>query len=158
LIDIVFPAGCDDGTLPEDSALWKWSHFMMEAAEKFHRGIDSATRYKEYLEELGFTDVVETKHKWPQNTWPKDKKYKELGTFDPLHDLPYLVTLYQGVLYWANSQVGMWTVENMTTGLQGLSLALFTRGLGWSPEELEVFLADVRKDMKTTRYHAYWNM
>jgi hypothetical protein len=52
----------------------------------------------------------------------------------------------------------MWTVENLTTGLQGLSLALFTRCLGWSAEELEVFLIDVRNDMKNTRIHAYWNM
>ncbi|KAH8750854.1 S-adenosyl-L-methionine-dependent methyltransferase [Hyaloscypha sp. PMI_1271] len=131
IVDIVFPIECDDGTLSKDSALMKWSNFMAEAADKLGRKVDSAKRYREQLEEAGFTDVVETRYKWPQNRWPKDQAYKELG---------------------------MWTVENLTTGLQGLSLALFTRGLGWSAEELEVFLIDVRNDMKNTRIHAYWNM
>ncbi len=31
------------------------------------------------MEEVGFVDVVETVYKWPQNRWPKDKKFKELG-------------------------------------------------------------------------------
>lgn len=52
----------------------------------------------------------------------------------------------------------MWALENISAGLQGLSLALFTRGLGWSAEELEVFLVDVRKDMRNNRIHSYWPM
>lgn len=52
----------------------------------------------------------------------------------------------------------MWTLEKFTTGLQGISLALFTRGLGWTAEELEVFLVDVRKDMKNTTIRAYYPM
>jgi hypothetical protein len=57
----------------------KWSHFMAEAADKLGRRVDSAKRLKEQLEEAGFTDVVETRYKWPQNRWPKDQAYKELG-------------------------------------------------------------------------------
>ena len=53
---------------------------------------------------------------------------------------------------------GLWAHENISAGLQGLSLALFTRGLGWSTESLEVFLADVRKDMRNPRIHSYWPM
>ena len=54
--------------------------------------------------------------------------------------------------------IGMWVLEDLAPGLEALSAALFTRILGWSKEELDVFLAGVRKDMKNTRYHAYWNM
>ena len=61
----------------------KWSNFIAEAAEKLGRKIDSAKRYKEQLEEAGFTDVVETRYKWPQNRWPKDQAYKELGKSTP---------------------------------------------------------------------------
>lgn len=50
----------------------------------------------------------------------------------------------------------MWHNENYCGGLSGLSMALFTRVLGMSPEELELFLVDVRKDMKDTKIHAYW--
>jgi hypothetical protein len=52
----------------------------------------------------------------------------------------------------------MWVLEDLAPGLEGLSVALFTRVLGWSKEELDVFLEDVRKDMKNTKYHAHWNM
>lgn len=43
-------------------------------------------------------------------------------------------------------------------GLEGLSLAHFTRGLGWSSEETLVFCAQTRKDLKDPRIHAYWPM
>ena len=48
--------------------------------------------------------------------------------------------------------------ENFGGGVQGLSMALFTRGLGWSVQEVETFLVDVRKDMKDTKIHGYYNM
>ena len=52
----------------------------------------------------------------------------------------------------------MWTLANVEPGLEGLSMAIFTRALGWSKEETEVFLADVRKDLKNTKMHSYWEM
>jgi hypothetical protein len=52
----------------------------------------------------------------------------------------------------------MWVLEDLGPGLEGLSMALFTRILGWTKEETDVFLAGVRKDMKNTKIHAYWNM
>ena len=53
---------------------------------------------------------------------------------------------------------GLWAHEVTISNLSGLSIALFTHGLGWRIEELEVFLADVRKDMKNSRIHSYWPM
>ena len=41
-------------------------------------------------------------------------------------------------------------------GLEAMSLALMTRGLGWSREEVLVFAALVRKDIADTNIHAYW--
>lgn len=51
----------------------------------------------------------------------------------------------------------------MTNALGALTLAIFTRpkaegGIGWSREEVEVLLAGVRKDMRNTGIHAYWQM
>lgn len=47
---------------------------------------------------------------------------------------------------------------NFSEGLSRLSMAVFTRGLGWSQEELEVFLVEVRKSMKDTKIHGYYPM
>ena len=104
------------------------------------------------LIEAGFDDVVEVRYKWPQNRWPKDKKLKELGELHCYsYDQPRTSTDY-------SDMVGMWMHENFSTGLAGLSMAVFTRGLGWSQEELEVFLADVRKSMKDPNVHGYYPM
>lgn len=48
-------------------------------------------------------------------------------------------------------------------GLAGLSLATLTRpteenGFGWSREEVEVLLAQVRKDVRNTSIHAYFRL
>ena len=49
-------------------------------------------------------------------------------------------------------------VENWSSDLSGLSLAVFTRALDWTQNELEVFLTDVRKSMKDTKIHGYYPM
>ena len=90
----------------------------------------------------GFENVVEVVWKWPTNRWPKDRKMKELGES-------------LGCQWVWLTKVGMWYQENVTRSLYGLSVALFTRGLGWTSEELEVFLVDVRKNMSDTKIHAW---
>ena len=52
----------------------------------------------------------------------------------------------------------MWVLEDLGPGLEELSMAIFTHILGWTKEETDVFLATVRRDMKDTKIHAYWNM
>lgn len=52
----------------------------------------------------------------------------------------------------------MWMLENFRTGVSGLSMAVFTRGLGWTTQELEVFLISVRESMKDTKVHGYYPM
>ena len=43
-------------------------------------------------------------------------------------------------------------------GLEGFSLALFTRFLGWSPEEVQVLLSKVRKDLENRDMHPQSDM
>jgi hypothetical protein len=40
----------------------------------------------------------------------------------------------------------------------GLTMMLFTRCLGWSRAEVEVFLADVRKEAMDKRIHSYYHL
>jgi hypothetical protein len=47
-------------------------------------------------------------------------------------------------------------LENFSAGLSGLSIAVFTRGLGWTQEETELFLIEVRKSMKDLNIHGYY--
>ena len=43
-------------------------------------------------------------------------------------------------------------------GLEGFSLALFTRVLGWSVEEIQVLLSKVRKDLDDKNIHSQNDM
>ncbi|EWY82634.1 hypothetical protein H9Q69_011212 [Fusarium xylarioides] len=126
-VDVIM--GSDDGTLKEDHTMYKWCRLLDEAAGKFNRSFERTTNFKDMLKEVGFVDVVETRYKWPTNHWPKDKKYKELG---------------------------QWNNVNAASALEALTMAPFTRGLGWSREEVEVFLVKLRQDWNNPKIHAYW--
>lgn len=82
IVDIAFPIESDDGSLTPDSALAKWSNYMFEASKNLQRPLDSGKTCKGLLASAGFTDVVETQYKWPQNRWPKEPRFKELGEFE----------------------------------------------------------------------------
>ncbi|KAI7053819.1 hypothetical protein KC319_g6162, partial [Hortaea werneckii] len=40
-------------------------------------------------------------------------------------------------------------------GLEGFTIAPFTRVLGWKKEEVDVFLAQVRKEMVSRKIHGW---
>lgn len=52
----------------------------------------------------------------------------------------------------------MWTLQNADPQLEGISMAIFTRLLGWSKDEVETFVVKVRKEMRDTKIHVYWPM
>ncbi|KAF9766068.1 hypothetical protein IL306_001559 [Fusarium sp. DS 682] len=78
IVDILPPTS-DDGTMSPDSALYEWSKLLLEATEKMGRPFGETTSYKSQMEAAGFQNVTQRVYKWPQNRWPKDQKYKDLG-------------------------------------------------------------------------------
>lgn len=43
----------------------------------------------------------------------------------------------------------------MLNGIQGFSMAMLTRAMGMTPEEIELLLDGVRDDIKSNRVHVY---
>jgi hypothetical protein len=43
----------------------------------------------------------------------------------------------------------------MLAGVYAFSVYLFVNVLGWKQDEVEVFCAQVRGDLRNTRYHSY---
>lgn len=130
MIDCIFPLACDDGTI-KGTTLEEWSGFLTQASQNLGRSLTEATQHRERMIAAGFNRVKVHHFKWPTNRWPKDKGHK---------------------------LTGMWTLANIGGGLEGLSMALLTRGLGWSREQVLVYLTAVRKDLSNTKIHAYWPM
>lgn len=77
---------------------------MGEAAEKFGKLAHIAHRTKTWMIEAGFEDVHEKVIKLPLGPWAKDPNVKEIGKYALLSAL---------------------------TGLEGFTMALFTRILGY---------------------------
>jgi len=162
--DPVNPYRSDDGTLSEDSALSQWNALLVEASIKMGRSLDVAARHKQLLIDAGFVNVVQKEFKWPSNDWPRDNKYKEIGKSFRTCCLPIWAPLGQNrnvlyIVYYPKLLLiyltGAWSYEVMTSGLQGISLMLFTKVLGWSVEEVELLLVDVRKEYRNRKIHAY---
>jgi hypothetical protein len=82
------------------------------------------------MESVGFVDVVETRLKWPLNTWPRDKKLKELG---------------------------MWVREDMMEILPAVK-KVFIAGLGWSPEDADTFVERAKEDLMNRNIHGWVDM
>jgi hypothetical protein len=53
--------------------------------------------------------------------------------------------------------VGAYELQNLLFGLRGMILRMFSR-MGWTTEEIEVFLVDVRKALKNMSYHTYYEL
>jgi hypothetical protein len=75
----------------------------------------------EPLRAAGFVNIHAKHYKWPIGPWAKGEKNKLLGRF---------------------------ALEDTMDWLPSSALALFTQMFGWSREEVEVFLASVRKEIK----------
>ncbi|KAF4982962.1 hypothetical protein FZEAL_1532 [Fusarium zealandicum] len=131
-VDVVFPlAYDDDDSVPKDQALYRWSNLMREGTAKAGLSLDGSLELKQKMLDRGFSNVTETWYKWPINRWPKDPKVKDIGG---------------------------WSMENALSGLSAMSLALFTRVLGWTREDVEMFLVEVRKDLRNKNIHGYWRV
>lgn len=126
--DFLLPYASDDGTMTADDPLFRVSSLCVDAAVAAERPIDLAPKYKDFFADASFVDIVERRFKWPLNEWPRDPHHKELGT---------------------------WTTENLQGGIEGLVLALFTRYLGWTRDEVLLFCGQIRAALKNRRVHGY---
>ncbi|KAI5357521.1 Putative S-adenosyl-L-methionine-dependent methyltransferase [Septoria linicola] len=128
LVEIEWLTYCDDDSVPQDSAMVRWGVLMAEAFAKMGRQAPTAEQYKQWLEDTGFENVHSEIIKRPTNDWPKDPNMKEIGKYCCL---------------------------NFLEGMEGFTVAPFTRILGWKLEECQVLLAQLRKEWVTRRLHGY---
>lgn len=127
LQDVVYPTQYV-GEPSKDSAIVKWNELILTATAKSGRPWTNVQHYSRWMREAGFVDVEERKFYWPTNPWPKNRHLKKLA---------------------------LWFQQDILDVLEGVSMKLFTNFLGWSPEEVQVLCAGMRKDIKDPSIHAY---
>lgn len=127
LQDCIVPFRCIDDTM-KGTHVEKWVTLMMEGTARLGKDWTRVIHYKKYLEEAGFEDVVEKRYEWPVGTWARGKRAKTLG---------------------------LWYREDLLSGLQGFTIAVFTRALGMDVADVELLLVKVREEIKSNRIHIY---
>lgn len=63
----------------EGTVFEEWAHASYAAATKLNRDLTKPLKYKGWLEEAGFVDVVQEYKPVPVGEWPKDPTQKEIG-------------------------------------------------------------------------------
>lgn len=128
LVEIDWMPRSDDNTLPEKSYFVEWAHELHKAMEKAGRDIRIDPNTCNILREEGYVDVQEKTMKLYHNPW--------LTGGD-------------------DETIGRWFNLTLTHGLQGMSMAPFTRYLGWTPDQVNKFVDKVRHEICLLRHHGY---
>jgi hypothetical protein len=122
---------CDDGTMPADYEVLKWTHTQDKAAMTLGRPLRIANKLKNWYEQAGFVDVHEVVYGIPINSWARDARDKLLGKF----------------MYW-----------NMCQGVHAWTVEYFVKALQWTDAEVEVYLAHLRTALADRSVHAYYKV
>ncbi|KAJ5832524.1 hypothetical protein N7474_000835 [Penicillium riverlandense] len=121
----------DDGSLPPDSALANWGPYMEDCGARAGRPCDLIHTMSSSIRDVGFVDMHEQVYKWPIGPWPKHQKYKEAGRLN---------------------------YEHWMSGMEGWCMWLLTKfgaPKPWSKEEVYVYCAKLRSEIKNPNYHVY---
>ncbi|THV49750.1 hypothetical protein BGAL_0181g00230 [Botrytis galanthina] len=110
------------------TSLEEWVRVSCLAAERRGRKVTNSRHYGKWMAEAGFVDIVEKHFFWPCNPWVGGEKEKLLA---------------------------MWTQQNLLDGIEGMTMRNLTAGLGWTPEQVEMLLVGVRKDLQNKRINFY---
>ncbi|KAF2815435.1 S-adenosyl-L-methionine-dependent methyltransferase, partial [Mytilinidion resinicola] len=129
--ELSFPLRCDDGSAPPDGPMLQWSANMMAGGAAFGVDMTGSRYFPDILVSTGFEEVTLKPYQWPNNPYSSDPVLRAIG----------------------ESQQ-----HNFRNGLEGFSVGLFTKALGWSLEKTMGFLGEVREVIGDTREHVYMPM
>ncbi|OHE98262.1 UMTA protein [Colletotrichum orchidophilum] len=120
----------DHVDFPADHIFNRWADMTYEAGEKMGRTftICQGQNIRNHLQEIGFVDIVEQKTKAPLHGWPSDPKLREAGQ------------LFQIAF---------------DESLNGFGMYLFTQVLGWTREEVDVLISEMREESRK-KANCHW--
>ncbi|KAJ4262867.1 hypothetical protein NW762_006480 [Fusarium torreyae] len=121
-------AKSDDGSLKPDSPAKRWVDVFEKIGEATGKDFFTGHKAADFQRKAGFTNVYEKKLKVPIGPWPKDKKLKQWGA---------------------------WNRQFLLQALEGFSIRGLTEMLGWSYDDAQLFLIDMRKELLNPQLHAY---
>ncbi|KAM3077933.1 Secondary metabolism regulator lae1 [Clarireedia jacksonii] len=130
-VEIDFHPRCDDGSLPQDSAVNSWIEKLYEATRSAYRPLAYNSETRAMLERQGFVDIQEQVIKIPLNPWPSDPAQKDIAR---------------------------WYNLALTQGLEAMTLAPMSRVFGWPKDDVERLVAAVKREICSRKVHVYNNI
>jgi hypothetical protein len=92
---------------------------------------DPSPKFRTMMEETGFINIREQPLQWALGSWPKGSREKLIGRI---------------------------MVDNCLQACRPGGLALFTKRLGWTVEQVEAFMPSVESDIKNAKRLYYAQM
>jgi hypothetical protein len=105
----------------------RWSNHGLKAASLVGIDLKAPLSWPEKLRAAGFVDIHLKWYNWPIGPWAKQKKNKEIGKYS-------LANFHDAA---------------------ATPVAIFTKVLGWSGEEFEELLREVREEQQAQKIHLY---
>ncbi|KEZ44961.1 hypothetical protein SAPIO_CDS2338 [Scedosporium apiospermum] len=124
-------ARSDDGSLKPDTALVKWADIFQKIGAATGKSFSISETAPDLIREAGFTNIQHRTLKIPIGTWPKDRTLK----------------------HW-----GAWNRQFLLQAIEGLSIRGLTEILGWTFEEAQLYLVQIRADITDPKIHSYIEM
>lgn len=109
------------------NAFERWWALVVQAGRHAGRDFQIALCMRDILASTGFVDITVRREVWPVTRWPENP---------------------------AIDEVGRWGALGMSEALDSYSIAVLTRVLNWSLDDVKKLISDARKEMrnKENRY------
>ncbi|KAI3402125.1 hypothetical protein diail_54 [Diaporthe ilicicola] len=128
MVEVYFNAQSHNGTLTDDHGLRRWSRLYLQSLQP-EKDPRAGIRLEDLMRNAGFENVESRMMQLPLCGWPDDVREKEVGT--------------------ANR-------ENMSHLLSSLAIYPFTERLDMSITEVQVLLAQARREAQDPGFKAYF--
>ncbi|KAK8075636.1 hypothetical protein PG997_010299 [Apiospora hydei] len=112
----------------EGTAMQKWNRGMLQAFKQIGQELDFIKGYPSKLTEAGFVNIQERRYPVPVTCWAPGKRLQ---------------------------RIGMLMRQNTAVVLEMYSETVFVGVLGWSKEDLQILMRDVREDLLNNNIHCY---
>jgi hypothetical protein len=120
-----------DQSIPTNSPLMAWIHYLMDATASFQRPLAYNEGTQELLERQGFVDIKHEVIEIPLNPWASDPHAKDIGR---------------------------WYNLGLTQGVEALTMAPMTRMRRWQKEDVDRMVQEVKRDICSRKMHAFCYM
>ncbi|EEU36135.1 uncharacterized protein NECHADRAFT_72861 [Fusarium vanettenii 77-13-4] len=123
----------DDGSVSDDSAMAGWGKTFIKAGKKLKRSftvVDDNVQ-EEGMAAAGLVDIESRIFKIPIGRWPKDQNYRNIGLF---------------------------AQEVLEGDVEGHVLHVADLAWGWSKEQVTIYCAKLRKEIRSGKHHPYYRI